>query len=183
MPPGAAEEGAREDCELRDGASPPTLERCAISALARIGVRRSWPKASHVRGIRVRRTEAGRRAHRSSDGGYQGSDAAAWARSRRSELSRGSVMVVTVPGAGRCGAPCVIPDIRSPPGRVDRDCSSASRGYPGFNPNTEPQTSRIAGNPTYSNKAVAAPIFTQRIGPQSGQPYSYGGCRRPTRAR
>jgi hypothetical protein len=32
MPPGAADAGVREDCELRDGASPPTLERCAISA-------------------------------------------------------------------------------------------------------------------------------------------------------
>src|SRR5262245_8970145 len=33
MPPGAADVGVREDYELRDGASPSALERCAISAV------------------------------------------------------------------------------------------------------------------------------------------------------
>jgi hypothetical protein len=32
MPPGATGVGVREDYELRDGASPSALERCAISA-------------------------------------------------------------------------------------------------------------------------------------------------------
>ena len=35
MPPGATDVGAREDYELRDGASPSALERCAISAVRR----------------------------------------------------------------------------------------------------------------------------------------------------
>src|SRR5215510_10952025 len=35
MPPGATNVGAREDYELRDGASPLALERCAISAVLR----------------------------------------------------------------------------------------------------------------------------------------------------
>jgi hypothetical protein len=36
MPPGATDMGVREDYELRDGASPSALERCAISALLRV---------------------------------------------------------------------------------------------------------------------------------------------------
>src|SRR5262249_46519976 len=36
MPPGAADVGVREDYELRDGASPSALERCAISAVMHV---------------------------------------------------------------------------------------------------------------------------------------------------